>query len=131
MLPEPVFTSRELDFGLAYAKNEYDIHLHAPFFATLATLVYAEWSPKRKEKDLEDVKDEVLNNAFKIEFRRTRNARWLHKEVEAYSGAIGKVINNRGNMHRPGHKPDRRMGPHRPRKPRVTEESTGQMSIKF
>jgi hypothetical protein len=127
----PAFNDHEVRFGLTYARNEYGVELNPTLLYVLASTVYKAWSPKRKRKPLDDVKSETMNRAFRIEFKLRKDTDALRKEIEAYSAAIGKMINNKGNFRRPGHRPDERMTkPPRPRKLKVVEESGGQLAVK-
>ena len=123
------FSVTEEDWGLAYAKSEKGVDVHPVLISIFANTILK--IMKRTDIPFDDVRTEVLDHAYRTQFRRIRDTDKVREEMEAISEALGKMFNNRQNMRRPNFTPTRRISKKRDRRPRVVTELSGQRAVKF
>lgn len=122
------FSAQQINWGLAYAENEYGEMLDPILLWVFATAVRTRMNTTGRPFD--DVRTEVLDKAFRTEFIRNPDRRRVQNLRDAYSGTIGKMFNNRKNIRHPNFSPSTRVSPKKPKLALITREG-GQIEAKL
>ncbi len=123
------FSATEIKWGLEYAHNEHGATLNRVLFSNLANTI-RHFMDRPRPRPFEDVRYEILERAFQIEFESGRNPEEIRSEMQIYSSALGKMFNNRKNIREPEFNPTTRTSKPHDRGPKVLEMSDGQLVIK-